>query len=84
MTSYGICIFTVRVMPRVLPALNAGILTTPKGIKEDRIEISGEFLAYSSQLSSVFGLFHQVTPFLRPYAGTRAIRHDDDEDERRT
>ena len=64
--------------------LSTLILTTPKGIKEDRTEISGEFLAYLSQLSSVFGLFHQVTPFLRNYAGTRAIRHDDDEDERRT
>ena len=68
MTSYGICIFPVRVMPRILPARNAGILTTPKGIKEDRLEISGEFLAYLNHLSSVFGPFYQVTPFLRPYA----------------
>ena len=48
----------------------AGIFVVPKGIADNRVEVSregGEGFAYLSHLSRDFSVLCQVTPFLGPF-----------------
>ena len=76
--------------PRILPARNAGILTTPEGITQNLLEV---LVGAGGGTGESFCLFKPAVPCFRPplpsnafvealCALTGAMRHDDDDEPR--